>query len=144
MAYVLQQLLSKSTKAYPEKPAVWARGKSITYRELDERSNQLAHLLRQRGIQKGDRVGLYFPKSVESLVAMFGILKAGAGYVPLDPEQPPARAAYIIGNCKMKGLVTDSLRLGRLDRETTGRLALRIVSGEPSERELGNSVSWES
>src|SRR5260370_12152809 len=75
---------------------------------------------------------------------MLGILKAGAGYVPLDPEQPAARAGYIIGNCKMKGLVTDSLRLGRLDRETTGRLALQIVSGEPAEKELGNSVSWES
>ena len=62
MAYVLQQLLSKSAKAYPEKPAVWARGKSITYRELDERSNQVAHLLQQRGIQKGDRVGLFFPE----------------------------------------------------------------------------------
>ena len=60
MAYVLTQLLSKSAKAYPEKPAVWARGRSITYRELDERSNQLAHLLREKGINKGDRVGVVY------------------------------------------------------------------------------------
>ena len=76
MAYVLQQLLRKSAKAYPEKPAVWARGKSITYRELEERSNQLAHLLRDQGIEKGDRVGLFFPKAVESVVSMLGVLKA--------------------------------------------------------------------
>lgn len=63
MAYVLQQLLTKSAKAYPEKAAVWARGKSLTYRELDERSNQLAQLLRQRGVQKGDRVALFFPSA---------------------------------------------------------------------------------
>jgi len=69
MAYVLQQLLKKSAKAYPEKPAVWARGKSITYRELDERSNQLAHFLVEKGINKGDRVGLFFPKCVESIIS---------------------------------------------------------------------------
>ena len=86
MAYVLQQLLSKSAKAYPEKIAVWARGRSITYRELDERSNQMAHLLRKRGINKGDRVGLFFPKCVESIVSMLGVLKAGGVYVPLDPQ----------------------------------------------------------
>src|SRR5260370_37917580 len=80
MAYVLQQLLSKSAKAYPEKVAVWARGRSITYRELDERSNQMAHLLRKQGIKKGDRVGLFFPKCVESVISMLGVLKA-AGVV---------------------------------------------------------------
>lgn len=65
MAYLLQQLLEKSAQAYPEKAAVWARGQSITYRELEERSNQLAFLLREKGINKGDRVGL-FSRSVSS------------------------------------------------------------------------------
>jgi non-ribosomal peptide synthetase component F len=92
MAYHLAQLLQRSAARRPESMAAWARGRSLTYRELEERSNQLAHLLRDRGIRKGDRVGLYFPKSLESLVAMFGILKAGAAYVPLDPDQPAARA----------------------------------------------------
>ncbi len=68
MAYTLQQLLQKSAARYPEKPAVWARGRSITYRELDERSNQLAHLLQQKGVNKGDRVGIFFPKCVESVI----------------------------------------------------------------------------
>src|SRR3981081_3210526 len=85
MAYVLQQLLSKSARLYPDKTAVWARGTSITYRELDERSNQLAHLLRQQGIDKGDRVGLFFPKCVESIISMLGVLKAGGGFVSARP-----------------------------------------------------------
>ncbi len=65
MAYILQQLLSKSTIHFPDRTAVWARGRSLTYRELEGRSNQLAHLLQQRGVNKGDRLGLFFPKCVE-------------------------------------------------------------------------------
>ena len=95
MAYVLQQLLTKSAKAYPEKAAVWARGRSITYRELEERSNQMAHLLRKQGIKKGDRVGLFFPKCVESVVSMLGVLKAGGVYVPLDPQAPADASATL-------------------------------------------------
>src|SRR3981081_2541669 len=86
MSYILQQLLTRSAALYPTKVAVWARGHSLTYGELEERSNQLAHLLRARGVKKGDRVGLFFPKCVESLVCMFGVLKAGGVYVPLDPQ----------------------------------------------------------
>src|SRR5258708_8145579 len=91
MAYIIQQLLSKSASLYPDKTAVWARGRSITYRELDELSNQLAHLLRRRGVRKGDRVGLYFPKSVEYVISMLGVLKAGGGYVPLHAQTPANR-----------------------------------------------------
>jgi L-proline---[L-prolyl-carrier protein] ligase len=115
MAYLLQQLLSRSASKYPDKPAVWARGRSLTYRELEERSNQLAHLLRKQGIQKGDRVGIYFPKAVESLVSMFGVLKAGGVYVPLDPQQPAQRIQYIIDNCAIRALVTTREKLQNLD-----------------------------
>src|SRR6202041_2419782 len=61
-----------------------------------------------------------------------------------DPEQPSARAGYIISNCKMKGLVTDGLRLRKLDHDTIEHLALQIVSGEPVEMKLRNPVSWEA
>src|SRR5258708_40004778 len=110
MAYILQQLLSKSAKAYPYKMAVWARGRSITYRELGERSNQMAQLLHKQGIQKGDRVGLFFPKCVESVISMLGVLKAGGVYVPLDPQAPAERVGYIIGNCGIPGLITNHQR----------------------------------
>src|SRR4051812_44638081 len=118
MAYILQQLLTKSAARYPEKTAVWARGRSLTYRELDERSNQLAHLLVERGIEKGDRIGIYFPKCVESLVAMLGIVKAGAVYVPLDPSAPADRVGYIISNCGIRALVTREDKYRGLDQAT--------------------------
>ena len=128
MAYILQQLLSKSAKAYPEKPAVWARGRSITYRELDERSNQLAHLLREKGIGKGDRVGLFFPKCVESIVSMLGVLKAGGVYVPLDPQAPADRVGYIIGNCGIRILITNSEKRAALTPETQSELECCILT----------------
>jgi amino acid adenylation domain-containing protein len=141
MAYVLQQLLSKSAKAYPEKLAVWARGKSITYRELDERSNQLAHLLREKGINKGDRVGLFFPKCVESIISMLGVLKAGGVYVPLDPQAPPDRIGYIIGNCGILILITNSEKRSGLTPETVSALRCCILTEGTGDR-CDDLIEW--
>ena len=140
MAYLLQQLLSKSAKAYPDKPAVWARGKSITYRELDERSNQIAHLLQQRGIQKGDRVGLFFPKSTESIVSMLGVLKAGGVYVPLDPQAPADRVGYIIGNCGVRVLITNSDKRVALAPETLDLIECFVLT--EGEGDGKNILAW--
>ena len=128
MAYLLHQLLSKSANKYPDNQAVWAQGKSLTYRELDQQSNQLAHLLRQRGIRKGDRVGIYFRKAVESVVSMFGVLKAGGVYVPLDPQQPAQRIQYIIENCGIRALVTTREKLRNLATETLERLEFNVFT----------------
>ena len=143
MAYYLPQLLQLSAEKRSDATAVWARGRTLTYRELEDRSNQLAHLLLDRGIQKGDRIGMYFPKSVDSLIAMFGIMKAGAAYVPLDPDQPGTRAAYIINNCKMKALLTDAPRLTRLASELPACLDLKIILGQQSE-DTPQTVPWEA
>jgi amino acid adenylation domain-containing protein len=140
MAYVLQQLLAKSAKAYPDKPAVWARGKSVTYRELDERSNQLAHLLVEKGIQKGDRVGLFFPKCVESIVSMLGVLKAGGVYVPLDPQMPADRVGYIIANCGIRILITNSDKRAALAPETLSLIENFILT--EGEGDGGNRIAW--
>jgi amino acid adenylation domain-containing protein len=144
MAYVLQQLLRKSAKAYPEKPAVWARGKSITYRELEERSNQLAHLLRKQGVEKGDRVGLFFPKAVESVVSMLGVLKAGGVYVPLDPQAPADRIGYIISNCGIRVLITNVERRQALTGETLDALECCILTDQvdSSADASGNVIPW--
>lgn len=122
MAYLLQQLLTESAKACADKPAVWARSRSITYRELEEHSNQFAHLLLQLGLEKGDRVGLLFPKSVESIVSMLGVLKAGGVYVPLDPQAPADRISYIIANCGIRILITNAERRSVLGPETLGTI----------------------
>jgi amino acid adenylation domain-containing protein len=140
MAYVLQQLLKKSAQTYPEKPAVWARGKSITYRELEERSNQLAHLLRKRGVEKGDRVGLFFPKAVESVISMLGVLKAGGVYVPLDPQAPADRVGYIMSNCGIRVLITNAERRQALSSETLEALECCILTDQEEAKNHGENV----
>ena len=143
MAYTLQQLLQKSVRQYPDKTAVWARGRSITYREIEAKSNQLAHLLQQRGVRKGDRVGLYFAKCVESVVSMFAVMKAGGVYVPLDPQAPVDRVSYIIGNCGIRVLITNQDKRQGLDAATQSSLQLCVLTDQPMKSSNGgNVVPW--
>ena len=143
MPYILQQLLTESARRHAERTAVWARGRTLSYRELEERSNQLGHFLRAHGIKKGDRIGLFFSKAVESVIAMFGALKAGAVYVPLDPNQPAERITYIINNCGIKGLITSADRLRMLEHSSTPSVEFTLLTHELSNgSDRPNTFSW--
>src|SRR5271165_3164559 len=143
MAYILQQLLQKSAARNPENLAVWARGRSLTYRELEQRSNQLAHLLQERGVRKGDRVAIYFPKCLESVIAMLGVLKAGGVYVPLDPHAPAERISYVLGNCGVRVLITLEDKRRGLDNSTLESLAFTVLIDEtPKSSNGGGLVPW--
>jgi amino acid adenylation domain-containing protein len=140
MAYLLQQLLSRSASRFPSKIAIHARGRNLTYRELEEQSNQLAHLLVQRGVKKGDRVGLYFPKCVESLVCMLGALKAGAVYVPLDPQAPVERISYILRDCGVCALLTTAEKRKSLDFQALPELTTCVLTDRSSGDLNGSGV----
>jgi amino acid adenylation domain-containing protein len=103
---LVHQLLEAAAHADPEQTAVVDGGRELRYGELERRSNQLAHLLRDLGVKTGDRVGLYLEKSLDSLVGIYGILKAGGAYVPFDPQAPTARLGYIARNADIRCLVT--------------------------------------
>ena len=96
MAYLLHHLLRDSAARSPERPAVADGGHVLTYAELDALSDRVARALLAQGVAPGDRVGILARKSAVSVVALFGVLKAGACYVPLDPKSPAARLATII------------------------------------------------
>jgi amino acid adenylation domain-containing protein len=140
VAYILQQLLTRSAASYPDKTAVWARNRSLSYRELDGRSTQLANLLRQRGLKKGDRVGIFFPKCVESLVCMFGVLKAGGVYVPLDPQAPAERIGYILGNCGIRVLLTNKERRAALAADVVEALDYCVMTDDSGSNGSGTRV----
>ena len=108
MAYLLQHLLTEAAARRPDRPAVTTGGRSLTYRELDTLSNQIARALLARGVAPGDRVGILAPKSAASVVGLFGVLKAGACYVPLDPKSPAGRLATIMTDSGIAVVLADA------------------------------------
>ncbi|WP_036720653.1 amino acid adenylation domain-containing protein, partial [Paenibacillus sp. JCM 10914] len=81
---------------------------TLTYAELNRRSNQLAHYLRQQGVGPERLVAICMERSVDLIVALLGVLKAGGAYVPLDPSYPPERLAYMLADTQPKVLMTES------------------------------------
>jgi non-ribosomal peptide synthetase component F len=107
MAYLLQHLLAESAARAPRLPAVGSGQRFLTYEELDRLSNQAARALLRQGVAPGDRVGILAPKSAASVVAIFGALKAGACYVPLDPKSPAARLSAIMRDSGIAVVLAD-------------------------------------
>ncbi|MDH3499513.1 MAG: amino acid adenylation domain-containing protein [Acidimicrobiia bacterium] len=107
MTYQLHQLLEASADRHADRPALVDRDRVMTYAELNSAANRVANLLVELGVRPGDRVGLYLQKSQEAIVGLYGILKTGAAYVPIDPNAPAmSRATYIIDNCGISVVVT--------------------------------------
>lgn len=114
MAFLLHQLLSESASKYPDREAISFKDRSITYAELERESNKLAHALVALGIARGDRVGLYFDRGIESIISACGVLKTGAIYVPIDPSSPLRRVVYILEKCGIKSLLSTQEKLTKI------------------------------
>ncbi|HEY6552145.1 MAG TPA: condensation domain-containing protein, partial [Vicinamibacteria bacterium] len=120
----VHELVAERAAAMPERVAVAASGQTLTYGELDRRSNQLARRLRTAGVRRGALVGLCLERTPELLVGLLGILKAGAGYVPLDPGFPEDRLRFMVEDSGMKLLVTEGRLLDKVPAGTAERLVL--------------------
>ncbi len=103
----IHQLIEAQVKATPEATAAVFRGELLTYAELNRRANQLAHYLRSAGVQPGNLVGICLEHSFAELVGLLGVLKAGAGYVALDPEHPSQRLSYALADAKVAAVLTE-------------------------------------
>jgi amino acid adenylation domain-containing protein len=112
---LIHELLEASAEAHPTRTAVVDRARVLRYEELEAEANRVAGLLLDLGLERGDRVGLYLDKSLEAVVGVYGALKAGAAYVPLDPGAPVARVGYIAGDCGLRFLLTGRAKAGSLD-----------------------------
>lgn len=121
----LHHLLETSARRWPERVAVEdpERGTQMTYRALDALADEIQAHLARRGVRSGDRVGVCLPKSIGAVATLFGILKAGAAYVPVDPDAPPSRNAYIFQDCAVRALVVDAPRVDSLRHEYGQALA---------------------
>ena len=145
MIYLIPHTIDQSAERFPEQEAFRFESKSLTYAQLVSQSNSLAHFLRDRGVQRGDRIGIYLNKSLESAVALYGIMKAGAAYVPLDPTAPGTRIRLILQNCRIRGLITQPQKRSRLSEILAAATPLEYVIGLPAETELPVATfSWET
>ncbi|HWR47713.1 MAG TPA: amino acid adenylation domain-containing protein, partial [Pseudonocardiaceae bacterium] len=99
----------------PEALAISCAGRSMTYRELEETANRLAHLLAGHGVGPGQCVALLFPRSAEAIVAVLAVLKTGAAYLPIDPKLPAARIEFMLADAAPIAVVTTKDVRSRLD-----------------------------
>ncbi|MBZ5494742.1 MAG: amino acid adenylation domain-containing protein, partial [Acidobacteriia bacterium] len=102
----LPELFEEQVEKSPEAIAVVCEGRQLSYGELNEEANRLAHYLIAEGIGPEDVVGICLERSPEMLVAILGVLKAGAAYLPLDPETPQIRLAYMLEDSSAKMVLT--------------------------------------
>ncbi len=117
-------LFSQWAAQTPEAFAVACGGKRLTYAELDARSNQLARALRSLGAEPESLVGVCLERTEQLAVAMLGILKAGAAYVPLDPDYPPERLAFMLEDTQAPVVVTQTSLRGSLPEGNHATLLL--------------------
>ena len=99
-------LFAEQVARSPEAVALTFDGRSMTYRELDEASNRLAHLLSGEGAGPGQCVALLFSRSAEAIVAILAVLKTGAAYLPIDPALPDARIEFMIADAAPIAAIT--------------------------------------
>jgi fengycin family lipopeptide synthetase D len=104
----IHQLFEEQVEKTPDNVAVVFEGESLTYRELNNKANQLADLIRKQGIRNNDPVGIMVNRGINTVVGILGIIKSGAVYVPIDPVYPDARVAYMLNHSQTKILLTES------------------------------------
>ena len=135
MKQLLQNWVTRQAESRPDARCIVFGHENLTYAELDAQSNQLAHLLREGGCQKGDRVCLLMPKSPEAILGMIGALKAGCMHVPIDSASPAARIARIVESCETRWILAAGPALPLveellMDERFRGRISVGWLDSE--------------
>ncbi len=102
------QEIEERARVSPRKAAIAYRGRELSYGELNAQANRMARYLVRMGVGKGDLVGIFMRRTPQMIVAMLGVWKAGAGYVPLDPQYPPERLRFMLQDAPSKLVITTS------------------------------------
>jgi iturin family lipopeptide synthetase B len=110
----IQEMFEEQAARTPEITAMFLGKESMSYSELNARSNQLAHYLRARGVGPGKTVGIFIDRSFEMIIAVLGIIKSGGAYVPIETEYPAARIAYMLSDCGAGLILAQSAAVDRL------------------------------
>ncbi|MBN1875868.1 MAG: AMP-binding protein [Anaerolineae bacterium] len=139
---LVHEFLEGSTKRAPDKVALICASQRLTYRQVEEDANRVANGLLAAGVRRGDRVAVWLPNSVEAVLAIFGILKAGATFVVVNTTTRPDKLAYVLNNCQAKGLFAP----GRQAEVIAGTIASvpSLTFGVLCEQELDGATAPQS
>ncbi|SHI51856.1 amino acid adenylation domain-containing protein [Algibacter luteus] len=142
MIYNLVQICQNSAKEFGHNDAFRYLNEVISFNDLDVKSSQLAKHLYNLGIKKGDRVGILMPRCLETAIAVYGILKSGAAYVPIDPFSPLERAKFLIEDCGIKHVITIPQQIKKIKKLTLKNKNLTSIVGISNEEGF-KSITWE-
>ena len=131
----LVEIFESQVDRLADNTALIYQEEKLTYRELNQKSNRLARLLRQKGVKRNDIVGIKIKRSLEMIVGIWGILKAGAAYLPISPDSPGERTNYILEDSGVQLLLTSS----SLSKNITHQL-----NGEIIELDKDDSYHWDN
>ncbi|WP_327308570.1 amino acid adenylation domain-containing protein [Streptomyces sp. NBC_01298] len=138
----LTRALAEAAARTPRAPALVFEDRTLTYADLDRRANAMARRLRALGVGADDRVAVCLEQSAELAVALVAVLKAGGGYLPLDPEQPPARLAHLVADAGAKVLITDTVLRARFGDHPAADL-LADDAGDAADAQEGDGAPLE-
>lgn len=129
----IHQIFENHARHTPEAPALVFEGQKVSYAQLDFRANQLAHYLQAAGVGPDVLVGIYLERSIELIVAMLGVLKAGGAFLPLDPAYPSGRVGFMLADAKAKHLLTVQVLLPHVAHHGINTVCLDADGGSISQ-----------
>ncbi len=144
MISTLVHSIENSALRFPERDAFRCGDKALNYQELKYKTDQLAKQLIDFRIEKGDRVGIFMPRCIETAIAIYGIMKAGAVYVPLDPSAPSERTNFLIDNCDISYVISIPSQKKSLLKIIEEGTSLNAIIGVKDTSLPITTVSWDT
>jgi len=143
---LLHQFLEWSADLRPDKVALICDGQRLTYADVEAQSNRLANALKSQGLQRGDRVALYLPNSIELVVGIFAVLKAGGVFVPINPTTKFDKCAYILNHCEARVLIASGRQPDVVQRLVLAVPSLKtaVLSAPVAECDRGQFLSYDT
>jgi microcystin synthetase protein McyA len=134
---LMHELFEEEAERNPGRVAVMYEGKEMSYQEVNERSNQLGHYLRERGVGPEVRVGICMERSFEMVIAVMGVLKAGGAYVPVDPTYPVERQAFTLADAEAPVMLTQERLREEMNKDERGGAVKEVISLDGEWEKIG-------
>lgn len=141
---LVERFLEQSARAHPDKIAIVSGSRRVSYAELEEQSNRLAHALQAAGIRRYDRVAVYLDNSIEAAAAIFAALKAGAVFTVIHPSTKSGKLARLLNDCRASAVVTDGPRMQQLSDAAPDVPHLRMVISTAADETVRRALSCPS